>query len=226
MKRALLLLATLAIPAMAKTVGPPPVCPDPVKPSLFLSPAGEPFRPKDDADDPVKRWFDQADRNHDGRLTIGELMLDADRFFTTLDKDGNGELLPDEVYAYEQDVAPEIRLYQRRPDAEPGKKAEPERKEQRPRRPGKGAAAGYDGAIGAGRYAFLNIPNPVASADDDVNRAVSRKEFAAAAAERFRELDLRQDKALTLAALPKTPAQVAANAACLARLKEAREKRR
>ena len=34
---------------------------------------GEPFRPKDRADDGLADWFMQADRNHDGRLTLDEL---------------------------------------------------------------------------------------------------------------------------------------------------------
>lgn len=227
MKRAFFLLAILAFPAAAKPVAPPQVCSEPVRAQLFISPMGEPFRPQSDGDDPVRRWFDQADRDHDGRLTIGEAMLDADRFFAQLDKDGNGELLPDEVHGYEQDIAPEIRLYQRRTEPEAGKKLDEADEERSRRRKGGGrGAAGGDGAAGAGRYAFLNIPNPVASADDDINRAVDRKEFRAAAAERFRDLDREQSKALTLAQLPKTPAQIAANAACLARVKQGKEQRR
>ena len=223
----------VACPALAKTEKPVPACSEPVRPVLFISPMGEPFRPKGDSDDPVKRWFDQADRNHDGKLTIGEMMLDADRFFATLDKDGNGELLPDEVNAYEQNVAPEIRIYQRRPDryADSGDKADRgddddlyrNRDRGGSRSSAKARSTASSGVMGAGRYAFLNIPNPVASADDDVNRAVDRREFSEAAAERFRDLDPGQTKALTLAMLPKTPAQVAANAACLARV--AKEKR-
>lgn len=227
MKHALLLVAVLAFPAAAKTVAPPQLCPEPVKAQLFMSPMGEPFRPQGDGDDPVRRWFDQADRDHDGRVTIGEAMLDADRFFVQLDKDGNGELLPDEVHGYEQDVAPEIRLYQRRAEPEPGKKRdEADEDQSRRRKGGSRSLSGWDGAAGAGRYAFLNIPNPVASADDDINRAVDRKEFRAAAAERFRDLDRNQSQALTLAQLPKTPAQIAANAACLARVKQGKERRR
>ena len=227
MKRALLLLAILAPPAAAKTIPPPQICPEPVKAQLFISPMGEPFRPEGDGDDPVRRWFEQADRDRDGKLTIGEAMLDADRFFAQLDKDGNGELLPDEVHAYEQDVAPEIRLYQRRVEPEPGRKPDEPDEDRARRRKGVGRGApGGDGAAGAGRYAFLNIPNPVASADDDINRAVDRNEFRAAAAERFRDLDRDQTKALTLAQLPKTPAQIAANAACLARVKQGKERHR
>jgi hypothetical protein len=224
MRRLSILLLLLAAPALAKREATPPACPAPVKPALFISPAGEPFRPRGDDDDPVRRWFDQADRDHDGKLTIGEMMLDADRFFATLDRDGNGELLPDEVQAYEQDVAPEIRLYQRRPEPD----ADDARKEEKPERPRSdrrraGQPGAYaQGVLGAGRYAFLNIPNPVAAADTDFNRAISMREFGAAAAGRFRDLDPQQTKALSFAALPRTPAQQAATAACLERLKEKR----
>ncbi len=225
-----MLAALLAAPAFAKREGPAPVCAEPVKPALFMSPMGEPFHPKadDPGDDPIRRWFEQADRNRDGTLTVGELMLDADRFFAVLDKDKSGELLPDEVSVYEQDIAPEIRLYQRRPDAA-AKAGDGKGGGDRPRKRKSGGRPplGYDGAAGAGRYGFLNIPNPVATADGDLNRAITAKEFRAAAAQRFADLDPQQTKALTLAQLPKTPAQVLANAVCVERLKDkAREKRR
>ena len=41
------------------------------------------------------------------------------------------------------------------------------------------------GLDGAGRFSFLNIPHPVMAADVDMNRGVSRGEFAQAADERF-----------------------------------------
>lgn len=238
MRRALLLAALLASPAAAKHEVVIPVCSAPVKPVLFISPMGEPFRPKtgDDAagDDPVRRWFDQADRNRDGKLTVGELMLDGDRFFAILDKDRSGELLPDEVAAYEQDMVPEIRLYQRRPERKPDADGKPDRggdgdRPQRQAKRGKPAPLppGVDGTMGAGRYSFLNIPNPVAAADRDINRAVTEQEFRVSAAERFADLDSKQSKALTFDQLPRTPAQIMANFACVQRLKdEAKEKRR
>jgi len=229
MRRALLMLLALAAPAFAKE-RPVPACAGPIKPPLFISPMGEPYRPSGDGDDPERRWFEQADRDHDGRLTIGEMMLDADRFFAVLDKDHDGELLPDEVHGYEENVAPEVRLYQRRPDRDadaadrPRDEDDPQNESRKRSR--RGGGLGADGTMGAGRYSFLNIPNPVASADDDINRAVDRKEFEQAAAQRFRDLDPEQSKALTLAMLPKTPAQVAANRACLANRQGAgREKR-
>lgn len=202
-------LAVLAIPALTharKPDIPPPVCAGPITRPLFISPMGEPFRPKPDNEDPEKAWFDGADSNHDGMLTQGEMSADAARFFATLDTNHDGELLPEEVAAYEENIAPEVRLYQPRG----------EKPAKRDRKAAPSGAVNYGGAIGAGRFAFFNIPNPVASADADINRAVDRAEFLAAAAERFRLLDPQQKKALGLADLPHTPAQVAANAACLA----------
>lgn len=231
MRHPLILLALAAAPSWAATTsgGPAAPCPEPVKAQLFIAPMGELFRPDGDDDMPVKRWFDQADRDRDGRLTIGEMMLDADRWFARLDRNADGELLPDEVHAYE-DSATEIRLYQARREPEllgDGKRNGGERR-PKPKKPARlrPGESGYDGAMGAGRYGFLNIPNPVAAADRDINRAIDLNEFRAAAAARFRDLDPHQTKALTLAGLGLTPAQVAANAACLERVAQAKGKRR
>ncbi len=231
MRHAILLLALAASSAPAKTDKPVPACSEPVKPVLFISPMGEPFRPNgangdSGGDVPAKRWFDQADANHDGKLTIGEMMLDADRFFALLDKDRNGEILPDEVYAYEENVVPEVRLYQRRIERDPTEKTGEEEERPRPQKRKNNQPGPFEGVMGAGRYSFLNIPNPVASADDDINRAISAREFSAAAAERFRDLDAAQSKALIFAQLPKTPAQLAANLACLERVNAKKETRR
>jgi hypothetical protein len=202
-----------AIPAAARKPDiPAPVCTGAVTQPLFISPMGEPFRPKADNSDPEQAWFAAADTNHDGKLTLAEMSADAARFFARLDTNHDGELLPEEVAAYEEKVAPEVRLYQPRGDRDVrrDRPADGKRRKDRPT-----GAVNYGGAIGAGRFAFFNIPNPVASADADINRAVDRAEFLAAAAERFRLLDPNQKKAVAMADLPRTPAQVAANAACL-----------
>lgn len=200
-------------PAPAKRDLPPPVCTGTITQPLFISPMGEPFRPTADNSDPERTWFSGADTNHDGRLTLAEMSADAARFFARLDTNHDGELLPEEVAAYEENIAPEVRLYQSRGDrdARSDRPSEGDRRQQA----GPTRRTNYGGAIGAGRFTFLNIPNPVASADADINRAVGQAEFLAAAAERFRLLDPNQKKALTLADLPHTPAQTAANAACL-----------
>src|SRR5207302_2793480 len=52
---------------------------------IFISPMGEPFRPTARDDDTLADWFRQADRNHDGQLTLDEMQQDAERFFALLD---------------------------------------------------------------------------------------------------------------------------------------------
>jgi hypothetical protein len=201
---ALLLLLGAAGPTLAAPKL--PACPPP-RPQLFLSPMGEPFRAPAAAAYPVAAWFAQADTDHDGALTVAEMVADADRFFTRLDRDGDGEILPDEVARYEREVAPEIQLYA--PHATPfGTGARAEMRDIRRSK----KAAEYGGAMGAGRYAFLNIPEPVEAADGDFNRATDRAEFRAAAIARFRQLDKTGSGRLTLATLPPTPAQTAATA--------------
>jgi Ca2+-binding EF-hand superfamily protein len=220
---ALLLLAGIAGTASARKEAPATPCSEPFRQPLFISPIGEPFRTKDDQDQPMRRWFDQADRDHDGRLTQAEMLLDADRFFATIDKDGSGEILPDELMAYELNVAPEIRLYQFRgePRGASGGHAPPPPADKPAKSRGKRPTPpDYGGAAGAGRYSFLNVPNPVASADRDFDRAISLREYRASAADRFRDLDKNSRGYLTLADLPRTPAHIVANAQCVERVKE------
>jgi Ca2+-binding EF-hand superfamily protein len=62
-------------------------------------------------------------------------------------------------------------------------------------------ASGPSGPEGAGRFALLNIPEPVAAADTNFNRGVSPEEFRQAALSRFVLLDTNHDGRLTLAEL-------------------------
>src|SRR3954467_11671020 len=79
----------------------------------FISPMGEPFRARSPTDDALADWFYLADRNRDGTLTADEMKLDAERFFAKLDGDHDGEIDPEELAAYEYDVAPEIQVMSR-----------------------------------------------------------------------------------------------------------------
>ncbi|HEX7849985.1 MAG TPA: EF-hand domain-containing protein, partial [Sphingomonas sp.] len=72
---------------------------------LFISPMGEPFR----GPDPIGAWFDGADANRDGALTLAEFVADADRFFLRLDRGHDGEIDPDDIDYYETVLAPEVR---------------------------------------------------------------------------------------------------------------------
>ena len=148
----------------------------------FISPMGEPFRPPSTGEAPISRWFVQADRNRDGVLTADEMQADADRFFARLDSSHDGQIDPDERRAYELEIAPEIQVNSdwRRPRGQAGTWKHPDDEHD-----------GYhvNGLQGAARYGLLNIPQPVASADADFNRAITLVEFRQAAAYRFKLLD-------------------------------------
>ena len=165
-------------------------------PQLYVAPMGQPFRSPAGGLDPMGAWFAQADTNHDGKVTLPEFLADAARFHATLDRDHDGEIDPQEVGAYEINVAPEIRLYQR------GAPLETKRR--------KGKLVYQSDALGAGRFAQLNIPEPVSSADADYNRGISLAEFRDAAVKRFALLDAAASGALTIATLAPTPQQAQA----------------
>jgi hypothetical protein len=185
----LLLLAPAALPA--KPAPPPPVHNGP-----FLSPMGEPFRSQPAAADNVGAWFAAADRDGDGALTLAELNDDAARFFVQLDSDRDGELEMAEIARYENEIAPEVQVGLQMRSTGVGDWRGGRRKR----------VVVYErGLDGAGRFSFLNIPHPVMAADFDMNRGVSRSEFAQAAAERFGQLDRDRDGRLARAELPTLP---------------------
>jgi hypothetical protein len=172
---------------------------------------GEPFRPNDRSDDGLADWFRQADRNHDGQLTLDEMQADADRFFALLDVNHDGEIDPDEINRYENTVAPEIAsgvhfdvasfgtddTRQGEEGGRGGRRRGGNGGQGRGERPGF-FRGGEDQHQGAGRYGLLDLPEPVVSADADFNRGVSRAEFQAAAGQRFLALDLDHKGYLTL----------------------------
>ena len=155
----------------------------------FVSPMGEPFRVGSADEDALVKWFRQADRDSDGRLELDELTADGERFFAVLDTDRDGQILPTEFVAYEWEIAPEIQTNSRwRPAYGEARRLAKGRREP-------------DTLQGAARYGLLNIPQPVAAADANFDRAVSREEFRRAAAYRFQLLDRQQDLGLTIAEL-------------------------
>jgi len=173
----------------------------------FVSPMGEPFRARSADDNTLARWFYQADRNRDGFLTPDEIQADAERFFATLDTDHNGEIDAEELMAYEAEIAPEIQVNTRwmRPGSQSSASA-PAPARGKPDRPHRREGDEYDGYLlnglqGAARYSLLNMPEPVAAADADFDRAVTLAEFRQAALQRFQLLDTNHQGRLTLAGL-------------------------
>ena len=173
---------------------------------MFISPMGEPFRPRDREDDSLADWFNQADQNHDGQLTLAEMQQDSDRFFALLDVNHDGEIDPDEISRYENVVAPEVTSGSSfgMMGLEGGGASEGEGGHRRGRGGGHHAGfvrGGEDLHQGAGRFGLLDLPEPVVSADSNFNRGVSQAEFRQAAAQRFIALDVDHHGFLTLPVL-------------------------
>ncbi|WP_309628667.1 hypothetical protein [Brevundimonas sp.] len=191
------------------------------RPGLFVSPFGELFFSQPGDAWPVATWFSGADADSDGRVTFEEFAADGVRQFRTLDTRRDDRLTPDEITAYEADMA-EARA--RLPGMEGGRRgpgrrlegfggdrnlslAEPAlqqsgRSGARQRAPTGPLAYGPIAAAG-----FFNYPQPVKAADLDTNQTVTSQEWAQATERWFMVLDADQDGALTLATLPRTPLQ-------------------
>ena len=78
--------------------------------SLFVSPAGKPFRGAPGQPAPIEAWFAEADANHDGTIGFAEFQADFHNWFAALDTNHDGEIAPDEVTRYETEILPEIVL--------------------------------------------------------------------------------------------------------------------
>jgi hypothetical protein len=171
---------------------------------VFISPMGEPFRPKGPRDDTLEDWFNQADLNHDGHLTVDEMEKDAERFFALLDVNHDGEIDPDEITRYETVIAPEISTAHLgfaalgNDDPQGDRRGAGGRHEHRRGWSDDGADDAHQGGA---RYGLLDLPEPVVSADTDFDRGVSLAEFRQAAVQRFVALDVDHQGFLTLAVL-------------------------
>lgn len=181
--------------------------------NLFISPSGEPFTAPVHDPYPIVAWFTRADANHDGKLDIAEFRADAQRFFDVLDRDKDGKISSAEVDYYERNIVPEIlsvntsdaggsfiRVALQAPAADDGGD-DPEATKQK-----------LNGNQGAVPFSLFQEPEPVRSADRNLDGVVTLKEFLAQADRHFAALDRKGDGLLTLDELPQTPAEHAAHA--------------
>lgn len=220
MQKTLLSLPVLALAAALAACagqGPPPEfegAPTARGMTLFISPAGQPFRAGPGEAYPSAAWFAEADKDHDGRLTLAEFRADAEAFFHTLDANKDGVVDGFETAAYETSIpemAPRVRQLQfgegmnmnlgkRGGGFEGGGGGGGRRR------------GGGGGREGAGLFSYFFDPQPVSAADTDFSSRITLAEATALADRRFAQLDTANAGYLVLAALPKTPVQAAAEA--------------
>ena len=123
---------------------------------------GEPFHTEVGVS-AAEQWFRGADANHDNRITPQEFAADAERFFQMLDTDHDHMIGPDEIEHYETEVAPEIRVLSTYGDASLAKTDDDGNVTDPP----------YPTRLGAGRFGFLDAPEPVVTADTNFDRAIT-----------------------------------------------------
>jgi len=166
----------------------------------FISPMGEPFRTTSGDEAPEDIWFARADTNHDGKITRAEFTIDAGRFFRMLDTNHDNRIGPEEIQHYEDDIAPETLGGGGGSRRRGGVSRDTQ------------TAADEDnitstylvppesyhaGDLGAARFSYLDLPEPVAAADVNFDRTISPREFLDAAHHRFDALDANHDGNLT-----------------------------
>lgn len=198
--------------------------PPPARPSLFVSPAGEPFRAGPGEPYPVAAWFRGADADGDGKLTRDEFVADAARFFQVLDANHDGVIDGQELKVYETQIVPEITEERAPTPARPqaagsafgdqgggggrrGRRRGGGGGPQGGPRQGGSLGDGLPQAQGAASYGLLGEREPVAAADLALDSRITLANFKAKAAQRFATLDADGKGYLLLPDLPKTPAQ-------------------
>src|SRR5438128_12353657 len=80
MRKTLLFLAFAMSGGSVSAAAQPPAPPPGPQIVVFISPMGEPFRRAQGPGEPVERWFQGADTDHDGALSVTEFQADAAHF--------------------------------------------------------------------------------------------------------------------------------------------------
>jgi Ca2+-binding EF-hand superfamily protein len=150
-------------------------------PPMPVSPNGEPLlgheRGAAGCEAAQAAWLAAVDANRDGVVDRAEFLADAQRWFATMDENKDGTITPDELTTLRlRLMPPEQRAIESR--------AENERERARERRGLRSSASRSSGS---------DRPDPVMSADVNLDNRVSHEEYQAQAARTFASLDRNRD---------------------------------
>ena len=189
-----LLAALIALAALAACGSDPKGPPPPT-----FSPNGEPLVPPQwpqDCEAAIDQWFDRLDTGHTGGISHVVLLADAERQYKLMDMRHDGKVTAEELSKYRLKMmgghylsvstpGENVRIGRGTDDeARPGDRLE-DPGDDRPRRRGEEDRRPVDA------YAALvsDQPDPVMSADTDLDGSVTWDEFRALVAQNFADFD-------------------------------------
>lgn len=144
--------------------------------------------------DALDAWFDRADANHDGRLTLAEFEADAVRQFGVMDLRHDGKITAAELSTYRQSVMGGRYASISTPEAGARPRGTIGDSEGREGAgfPGEGRRRHDEGAMprpDSSGTMPADQPDPVMSADTDLDGSVTLEEFRALVRQNFADLD-------------------------------------
>jgi len=166
--------------------------------ALFISPMGQPVRAADRGA-ALTAWFNAADADQDGRVSLEEFLAHELPFHRLLDRNQDGLVTALESNGLFRATAPEmfaplppLRGPEARMPRDPGRMTQPRERQRIDNR-----------RRGAARFGLLHEQEPVMSCDMDMSRWVSADEFRICAERRFAMLDSDSDGLFALADSPR-----------------------
>jgi hypothetical protein len=169
-------------------------------PRPTFSPNGEPLVPPqwpEKCEDAIDLWFDRLDTGHTGGISLAQLMADAERQYRLMDLRHDGKVTAEELSKYRLRMMGGHYLSVSTPgeqarfgrgsddEARPGDRLDEPVDDDRPRK----RHGEDDRPVDAYAALVSDQPDPVMSADADLDGSVTWEEFRTSVSQNFAEFD-------------------------------------